>query len=176
MTKIKRNWRIIGILLPAVWVLVSATPAGAETVKFKLSTYLVKLEWSPVGDAEGHVIGFFSRRGLAFIENGEVATYSNRGTFDYTKGEGSYEGYSKLTYEDGSTTVQKFKGTATKIEGTKYKSSKGTGEYIKGTGRFEGIKGTVSFAGKNIMPYSKEKGTCGDSYYDVTGKYTLPSK
>ena len=169
---------LLSILLIAVWLLVPAPQAEAKTVKMKLrvASYLANLEWSPVGDVEGHIIGFFSRRGLVFFENGEVATYSNRGTFDSTKGHSSYVGYSLVTYEDGSTTISKFQGTSAPIEGTKLKASKGTGEYIKGTGRFEGIKGTYSFAGRRIMPFSEKTGFRGDYYADATATYTLPSK
>jgi len=179
MTTIKkRNWGIIGILLIAALLLMPAIQAEAKTVKvkFRVVNYLAKGEWSPVGDVEGHVIGFFSRVGLVFFENGEVATYSNRGTFDSTKGHASYVGYGLVTYEDGSTTLSKIQGTSTPIEGTNLKTGKGTGEYIKGTGRFEGIKGTLSYTGRRLTPFSKKTGTRADSYYDVTGTYTLPSK
>jgi hypothetical protein len=76
-------------------------------------------------------------------------------------------GYGLVTYEDGSTTLSKIQGTSTPIEGTKLKTGKGTGEYIKGT---------FSFTGRRLMPFSKKTGTRGDSYYDVTATYTLPSK
>ena len=170
------KWCLIGILFIVAWVLVSATPTGAKTVKFRVVNYLVKVEASPVGDVEGHVIGFFLRSGLVFFENGEVATYSARGSFDSIKGKSSYEGYGLVTYEDGSTTISKIQGILTPIEGTKQRSGKGTGEYIKGTGRFEGIKGSLSYTGKQVTPYSKEKGTFADSYYDVTATYTVPAK
>jgi len=176
MTILKRNWGIIGILFIAALLLMPATQAGAETVKFRLVTYLSKVEWSPVGDVKGHVVGFYSRRGLAFFENGEVATYSNRGWFDSTKGKSSYQGYNFYTYEDGSTTIGKVEGTLTPIEGTKQRSAKGTQKFIKGTGRFEGIKGSGTHTGTQVMRYSKEKGILGDAYFDVTNTYTLPSK
>jgi len=51
---------------------------------------------------------------------------------------------------------------------------KGEGKYTKGTGRFKGIKGTISFTGRYITPYSKE--TKGDMYIEVTSTYTLPSQ
>ena len=182
MAKIRENkktfvsWCLMGILLVVAWVLVSAPLAEAKTEKFRVVNYLVKVEWSPVGDVEGHVIGFWLRRGLVFFENGEVATYSARGWFDSIKGKSSYEGYGLVTFGDGSTTVSKLQGNLTPIEGTKQRSGKGTGEYIKGTGRFEGIKGSFSYTGKQVTPYSKKEGTFSDSYYDVTATYTVPSK
>ncbi len=176
MTTLKRNWGIIGILFIVALLLMPATQAGAETTKCRLATYLTKVEWSPVGDVKGHVVGFYSRRGLAFFENGEVATFSNRGSFDSTKGKSSYQGYNLYTYEDGSTTIGTVQGTLTPIEGTKQRSAKGTQKFIKGTGRFEGIKGSGTHTGTQVMRYSKEKGILGDAYFDVTNTYTLPSK
>lgn len=172
------KWCLIGILVVVAWVLMSAPQAEAKTVikNFRVVSYLDKAEWGPVGDVEGHIIGFYSRRGLIFFENGEVATYSTHGTFDSTKGHSSYVGYGLVTYKDGSTTLSKVQGTSTPIEGTKLKTGKGTGKYIKGTGRFEGIKGTLSYTGMRLMPFSKKTGTRSDSYHDVTATYTLPSK
>jgi len=169
MSKTK-TMALAGLLVALL--LVSVTQARAETVKYKLTAYGTKSEAIPVGDVEGHYIGVYEGRGLALFENGEVATYLIRCTWDYIKGQGTNQGYVQLTYEDGSTTVAKFQGAGTKVEGrTLYKSK---GEYIKGTGRFKGIQGHYSYSGKRITPYSKE--TKGDTYAEVTATYTLPSK
>jgi hypothetical protein len=164
------NWSFMSIIIFLVWLIGSVTQAGAETVKSRTSLYLVYLEVLPVGDEEGHIVGTFSRKGLSFYENGEVATYTNWGTLDFIRGNGAFQGYSLLTFQDGSTQTVKWRGTA---EASVYKL---TGEYIKGTKRFEGIKGTFSGTGKALTPYSKEKGTFGDFFIDITGTYTLPSK
>ena len=168
-------WGFIGILVISAWLLGGVTPVRAETMKFRLSTYLVHFEVLPVGDVEGHIVFTFSRRGLAFFETGEVATFRNWGTQDATKGKGTFQYYVLLTFEDGSTTVQKGQGTSE--PGPKgLPVFKGTAEFLKGTGRFEGIKGNLSFTGRSLTPYSKEKGLWSDAYFDVTGTYTLPSK
>jgi hypothetical protein len=161
---------LFGILVISAWVLGSAIQAGAETMKSRTSTYLAHIEVLPVGDVEGHIVGTFSRKGLSFYENGEVAIYTNWGTLDFIKGNGPFQGYSLVTFQDGSTYTIRWQGT---VEANLYKL---TGEYIKGTKRFEGIKGTFSGTGKGLTPYSKEKGTFGDAYYDIMGTYTLPSK
>jgi len=44
----------------------------------------------------------------------------------------------------------------------------GTIEFTKGTGRFEGIEGSGSFTGKNLLAW-------GVAYIDVTASYTLPT-
>ena len=180
MRKHKITIPILGcicIFFIAALILAPATQAKAETIKYRVANYLTNLEWSPVGDVKGHIIGFFTRRGLVFFENGEVGTYSNMGTFSKTKGIVTSQGYETITFEDDSTILQKFQATSSPIEGTKHQRlCKSTGEFIKGTGRFEGIKGDYSSIGKHVVPYSKEKKTLGDLYWDVTGTYTLPKK
>jgi hypothetical protein len=165
----------IGVFLIAALILVPATPAMAKKEKFKGRhiTQITKIHVFKVGDVEGHIIGIIQRRGLNFI-NGEVATFRNWLTFDITKGKGTAEGYSQVTYEDGSTTVGKFQGTLEPIEG-KRSTGKGTFSYIGGSGRFEGIKGGGSWTHKTFTPYTKEE-TKSDSIVEFTGTRTLPSK
>jgi hypothetical protein len=151
-----------------------ATQALAEDVKFRVTCYLTKVEAIPVGDVEGHVILVYERRGVAILENGECAAYLTRGTADLTKHQGPFQGYCQLTYKDGSTTISKHESTMSISPGEKLPSLKGKGEWIKGTGKFQGIRGSFSFTGKYITPYSKE--TKGDVYIELTGTYTLPSK
>ena len=164
----------IGVFLIATLVLSPSAKAGEVTVKMKVTAYLTKVEVVPVPDVENHAVGVYERRGVAVSENGETAIYHSQGTFDYTKGQGTFGGYTQLSYADGSTNIRKYQGTATVTPGEKLPSIKGTGEYIKGTGRFEGIKGKFSFSGKYISPYTKE--TKGDVYFESTGTYTLPEK
>ena len=79
-----------------------------------------------------HIIGFYQRRGLAFFENGQVAIFSNQGSFDTIKGKGSYERYDLHLCEEGSTAIGRVKGTLTPIEGTMQRSIGGTQEYNRG--------------------------------------------
>lgn len=175
MTTIKRNWTIIGILLIAALLLLPATQARAETVKYKITSYLTKVEGIPVPDVEGHVLLVYERRGVAIFENGETAVYHTRGTANVINGQGPFDGYSQFIYKDGSTFMTEYTGTLTMAPGEKLPSFKGKGKYIKGTGRFEGIKGKMSFTGKYITPYTEDK-TKGDTVVDVTGTRTLPKK
>ena len=168
---------LLSILLIAVWLLVPATQAEAKTVKvkYKIAGYLTKVEWIAVPDVEKHAVALYERRGVAIYENGETAAYHTRGTTDSIKGQGSFHGYSNYLFEDGSTIMTEYTGTMMLAPGEKLRSLKGEGKYIKGTGRFEGIKGKISFTGKFVAPYTKDK-TKGENVVDVTGKYTLPSK
>jgi hypothetical protein len=167
---------LIGIFLIAALVLVPATLTRAETVKFKLIGPITRIEVVPIPDVKGHAIGLLERRGVAIYENGETAAWHTRATFDSIRGQGgSFNGYSSYSFADGSIIVSKFQGTTWVPPGEKLSSLKGTGKYIKGTGRFEGIKGKLSFSGKYITPYTKDK-TKGDAIMEVTGTYTLPKK
>ena len=165
----------IGIFLIAVLILVPAAQAGEKTEKFKGRhiSQITKIHVSKVGDVEGHIIGILERRGLDF-KNGEVATYRTWVSFDTTKGKGTCEGYSQVTYEDGSMTVAKVQGTLEPLEGRR-STGKGTFTYVGGSGSLEGIKGGGSWTFKTFTPYTKEE-TKSDSIVDYTGTSTLPSK
>jgi len=150
------------------------TQAKAETVKFKVTSYITKVEAIPVPDVEGHILLIGERRGVAAFEDGSAAAYHTRATCDLTKFQGPCQGYTDLTYPDGSKTIVKYRCTFEIPAGKKLPTLKGEGEFIKGTGRFEGIKGTASFSGYQITPYGKE--TKGDLVINVTSTYTVPSK
>jgi hypothetical protein len=150
------------------------TQAKAETVKFTVTSYLTKVEAIPVPDAEGHVLILAERRGVAVFEDESAAAYHTRAICDLTKGHGPCDGYTDLSYPDGSKTIVNYECTFQVPEGKKLSTFEGKGVYIKGTGRFEGIEGTVSFNGYYVTPYGKE--TKGDLVVHVTGNYTLPSQ
>jgi hypothetical protein len=147
------------------------TNVNAEESKFRVTNYLVKMEYTPVADVDKHVVDTYERRGIAVFENGEVAAYHTLGTFDFVDSNGPFTGYATLTYRDGSTAMTRYSGNMTK-EPEKLPRYTGKGEYIKGTGKYEGIKGTVSFTGEYITPYGKE--TKGDSIVINKASYTLP--
>jgi len=167
---------LVGILVITVWLLMPVTQVVAETVKkAKITSYIIKTEAVPFPDVKGHIVGVVEKRGLAVFEDGEVAAYHAQLRFDSIKQQGtSFEGYSQLTFKDGSTTIAKFQGTQALTPGEKLPTVTSKGEYIKGTGRFQGIKGNVSSSGKLITPYGEE--TKGDMVVDLTSTYTLPSK
>jgi hypothetical protein len=164
----KLIWVLFGILVISVWVLGSAIQAGAETMNYKFYTYVIKGEWVPVPDVEGHAVGLLARGAFYVFENGEVATINHVATGDFIKGAGPFWQYVTIKFEDGSTIVIKSQGTAGGTE------SRWTSEIIKGTGRFEGIKGTQSAKAKYLPVEKGEAGPKG--YGEGTITYTLPSK
>ena len=104
-------------------------------------------------------------KGLSSDENGEVAIYIDRGTFDSFEG---WRAHEVLTFEDGSTQRIKSQGIAKPGEEGKILFFEGTFEYIKGTGRFEGIKGSGSLTGEGFLAF-------GVGYMDFSGSYTVLS-
>lgn len=125
-----------------------------------------------VGDVPGHVVGVGESRGMAFFDNGDVATAVDQFTFDYVNGSGPYVAYLLLTFEDSSTFVVRFVGTTTADPNGKISSFSGMFSFIQGTGRFAGIQGSGSHTGKRFAPL----GPGAELYFDFSGTYTLPSR
>ena len=149
------------------------TEAGAETMNFKLVSMYDRVETVQISDLEGVVIGVVDRKGLSVFENGDIATTTCRGTFDTKKG---FQGYSALSFEDGSTIVLAWKGPTSSVPpGGKFGGYFFPFEYAKGTGRFEGIKGSGTFTAK-FPTWDKDFRAKGFTYYVMTGTYTLPSQ
>ena len=163
------------LLVIGVWLVGFATLASAETMKYKIYTYMVKSENVLIGDVEGHAVSLAIRRAILVFENGETASNFLVVTGDRIKQSGPIIVYSTITFTDGSTIVIKSQGTT--VGGTAVGSlttTEVTGEIIKGTGRFEGIKGTET---KSIKYLPLEKGEEGPKGIgDCTINYTLPHK
>jgi len=168
----KSMFVLFGILSISVWILGSVIQVGAETLNYKVYTYVTKGERVPIGDVEGHTMGFQTRKAFCVFENGEVATQNMVLYNDLTKGSGPSLMYSTLTFADGSTIIMKVQVTVETVAGSS--TAKMTREIIKGTGRFEGIKGTGTTNIKYLPVEKDEPGAKG--YGEGTITYTLPSK
>ena len=166
----KSVWVLFGILVISAWVLGSAIQAGAETLNYKFYAWMIKYESVPVGDVEGHTVGFGMRGAFYVFENGEVATASLVSTGDFIKLAGPFMNYNTIKFADGSTIIIKSQGTM----GGSFTSAGQTSEIIKGTGRFAGSKGTLT---AKIKYLPLEKGEVGPKGIgEGTLNYTLPSK
>jgi hypothetical protein len=143
--------------------------AGAETWNYKAYSWVMKSDSYPVGDKEGHNIGSMLRGTFYAFENGEIATATVAGTFDYLERTGPFVNYVTMNFEDGSIIMIKTQAT---FSGG---SSGWTSEIIKGTGRFNGIKGIQKTTKSKLYPV--EKGEAGARW---TGEgnltFTLPPK
>jgi hypothetical protein len=170
----KAMWLHFSILAISAWVLGSALQAGAETLNYKFYTWVIKGDDVPVGDAEGHIVGYAVRGAFWVFENGEVATINHVATRDLIKGSGTFMQYVTVNFADGSTIIIKSHGTLGGTASGAQASGGWTSEIIKGTGRFAGIKGTATSKVKYLPLQKGEAGQKG--YGEGTITYTLPPK
>jgi hypothetical protein len=159
---------VLGIFVISAWVLGLANQVEAETMNYKIYSYLVKNEIVSIPDVEEHTVSLGVRKSFFVFENGEIATANQVATLDQLKRSGSVLVYTTLTFPDSSIIIFKEQGTmGTTAAGV-------TGEIIKGTGRFEGAKGTRTVNVKYLPVEKDELGRKG--YGEGTITYTLPSK
>jgi len=148
------------------------THVEAETMNFKLVSTIEKAERVKVTEAEGVVIGVLDRKGLSIFDNGEIATTNCRGTFDTKKG---FQGYSSLSFEDGSTLVLSWKGPTSNSRSEKYWEYGIDVEFVEGTGRFKGVKGSGSYKSKQPL-WDADYKAKGITLYEFNGSYDLSSQ
>lgn len=169
------KWVLSGFtVVISVWLFMPVSQVNAETRKWKVNNQITQFEFIPILDTPGHIVGVFERQGDVQFEDGEKAKQILRGTVDINRGQGTFQSYSLITFEDGSTTMIKVEGVSKMPPGGKLPISEGKGEYIKGTGRFQGIQGTMSFKGKQTKPYGGQYKA--DMEVEATATYTLPGK
>ena len=173
MSLIKKSPAIAAIILVFGITMVNCAVAGTTTMNFKLVSMIEKVETVKVTDMEGVVIGVMDRKGLSMFENGDIATTTCRGTFDTKKG---FQGYSALTFEDGSTLVLAWTGPTSRVApGGKFGGFAAKFEYANGTGRFKGIKGEGTFSEKKPN-WDEDFKAKGFTYFEFTGTYDLSSQ
>jgi hypothetical protein len=160
----------------ATWLF--PTQVAAETQKYKIIIYLIRMEWSAIPTLEGQGYWLAEFKDITFWDDGEVSAYSGAAIGESYKGKGPANNCITHTFADGSTIVSKNKYISiTAPDGKTAVLEDITGEIVKGTGRFEGIKGTISAKGKRFTPISPGlKDTRGDTVAEGSMTYTLPSK
>jgi hypothetical protein len=122
-----------------------------------------------VGDVPGHIVGVVEFKGLSFFADGEVATHTNPATFDLTNGSGPHQGYVVHYFDDGSTSIERYRGEARMSADSKRTLVEGTFECVGGTGRFAGIRGEGTYRGERLGALRT-----GDYVYvDTTGSCTV---
>ena len=141
-------------------------------MKLHRTTVLTKIEVLKVEDVSDHIIALYEHTGGGFSETGDLASVTERGTLDYIKGNGTSQGYIRLTFEDGSTIDTKFQNTTRADPSGKGMRFEGTSTILQGTGRWAGIQGTGSHTGRRLVPLAG--GT--PIFVDLTLTYTLPPK
>ncbi len=160
------------LLVTTTFILISGTQLMmAQSLKGRIVAHVAQEDMKifEVEDVSGHTLGLLQARGLAFLDNGEVAEVMATEIIDNTNGKGTYQGYEVLTFEDGSTVVSQFEGQDSISEDGKYVLFEGAFNYIHGTGRFAGIEGGGTHEGRNHI-------SSGVGFYvNFEGTYSLSS-
>ncbi len=172
--RLSRILFLTSFFLIGIWSIGATPQVVAETLSYKFFFPVTQREMIPIGDVEGHGVGFLVRQGAVFLEKGEMAWGKAVVLFDIIKGAGPFDQYSTLTFQDGSTIITRTKGISEASPAGVSRAATWTGEIIKGTGRFEGITGTGTSTAKMLPPEKGELG--GKALGEGTLTYTLPKK
>ena len=169
---IRKTNHIMAIPLSLVLLLLLAASFALAAEKGKVTAcevmYATNYQSIPVGDVEGHMIFLYEAKGIAFWEPWGAALSKESGIGDRTKGLGSNEAYTIITYPDGSTITIKGKGVSKSAGSGKTGAGEGesTCTYVGGTGKFDGIQGGGTAKWWHLGP--------GQYYVDFEMDYTLP--
>ncbi|HET6519023.1 MAG TPA: hypothetical protein VFG47_04300 [Geminicoccaceae bacterium] len=159
----------VAVLPLAVGCWPAATARAAEeSWQGQLVATVVRFEALPVGDAEGHAVGLFENRGAMLHDDGRVAQFTARGTFEFARGVAGSRGYVVLDYEDGARAFAEVEGTydATGRPAT----DRGTFTFTGGEEGLRGLGGEGTFSGRALAPVDDG----GTLYYTGTATATLP--
>jgi hypothetical protein len=158
------------VLLAVAGMVVPALANGQDLGTSRRVQGTAEVTTVEVGDVSGHVVGVVEFKGLSFFADGEVATHTNPATFDLTNGSGPHQGYVVHYFDDGSTSIERYRGEARMSADGKRTMIEGTFECVGGTGRFAGIKGEGTYRGERLGALRT-----GDYVYvDTTGSCTVP--
>jgi hypothetical protein len=111
---------------------------------------VTSIQTVPVDDASGHELGVVEFAGLTFFANGEIATHTNPATFDLTNGSGPHRGWVVHSFDDGSTTVERYEGRAMLSADGNKTVVEGTFTCEGGSGRFAGLEGEGTYRGERF--------------------------
>ena len=139
-------WSGFATLVFALCLPLGTAQAGEMVLKTRIVAHTSEETWSQIGDDENRGIGTYQQTGLSFLEDGQVGTIMDNGSYEWNKGLGAHSGYLVVTFSDGSGWTEKYDGTSKPID-DKTDAVEGTTTLVGGTGRFEGIKGEGTFSG-----------------------------
>ncbi len=131
----------------------------ASPIVDRYVTYQVKSDIAAVGDVDGHFAGEFRTRGVCLKNVGlpdeEIGFLTGSGTLDAvftsatTTSKCTMAGNTTCEFADNSRHTDKWTAICKYGPGGKL-VSENRGTFVEGTGRFEGIKGSGTFAGMEI--------------------------
>ena len=140
------RWGGLVVVVIALGLPAFAVQAGEMVIKARNIQSKSETSWKQIGDDENHGVGAYESIGLTLHENGDVSTYTNKGTYESKDGIGKFQGFVVRKYPDGSTTTSRYEGNS-KPAGEGLRVWEGTSIWISGTGKFEGVKGEGAYKG-----------------------------
>lgn len=159
--------RRILIAVGSLIALHTASIVQAEELKLRIVAHVTSFQSLEVGDVEGHVLGVGRQEGIAFLQDGSVGSATLTAALtDFTKGEGTFVAYWKLTLTDGSTLFWKWSGPAN-VEGTTTNFPEGPIKFIKGTGKFAGANVAGTMRARRVAPLATGAHLIGDVVLEV---------
>jgi hypothetical protein len=133
------------IILALALAGILGVPAKAdETLKYRIVRHYTSNQSHQVGDVDRHVIGVARLVGIALFPDGSTGTTVVFGAYDSTPPSGgAINGYSSITFADGSELWSKWTGT---INSFRPLIEKGPAIVIGGNGRYAGAKGDSTWS------------------------------
>lgn len=128
-----------------------ATPVRAEsvTLDYQLVVHTDAVHQVEVPGQQGHVVGIASFRGLAIFDDGRIAQHVYAGGFDFVDGAGTFHGYARWVFDDGSELRSRYVGEAAALPDGGI-SFDGSHSDVTGTGIYAGAQGEGSFEGRRV--------------------------
>jgi hypothetical protein len=136
------------ILCAAAGTVIFAMPARAdETLKFRNVEHLTSNQNQRIDSVERHFMGVVRSEGVATFSDGSTGTTLGVGAYDVVVGSGgTNNGYTTLTFTDGSELWFKWAGTIKWGETKNIET--GTAIVVGGKGRYAGAKGDATWEGE----------------------------
>jgi len=131
----------VGLILIAVSSAVAQEPFDGRAQEWRGLFFTMKVDNLSMGKQTGSAVGVRELAGLAFYEDGDVATVNAWVSFFVEEGRSHYEGYALFKFPDGSTQTANLAGCSGPTG-----ADAGVFNFVCGSGRFTGITGTGSFA------------------------------
>jgi len=166
-SKIVRIMALSVFAMASFWVGQAVAGESGKVVEREVY-YVTTVHRLNVPDVEGHINSLTEAKSINFNEKFGPSLGYRTQLGDWIKGTGTVQGYTQITYPDGSTITSKWMGEVKSagLGPTGGSEAKGTWSYIKGTGKYEGIQGKGTFESYVLGP--------GQWYSEVRGEYTLP--
>ena len=151
----------VGLIMIAVSTVMAEEPFEGQTQEWRGLFFTMKVDTLAMEQLNDNVVGAREMAGLAFYDDGEVATVDAWVSFFVEGGQSHYEGFARFQFPDGSTQTARLKGCMSPTG-----AENGDFEFLCGSGRFRGITGTGSYASSGFS-------LAGDPFVHAQTTYRL---